>query len=768
MTSGPASLFRIWSAAVVCLIAMPACQTTQVGTPETASQIESDTRISKAIYTPFFDQTDHLAELVEAGEFEAAAKLYAEQKSFFAERRDQSREVLKRLADHFNGPANKRLQIAEQILARIDWPALPADWPTVRTAVGLAETAIRTYPELAILGDAEFRSPIFERVSAAKSNLKAAIRAEAPESFRKFNHFGEHDFFETYPVRLSKPDFAQAHFSAIESVIRGAGTEKLKMLSRRFTKNDFGTAVWNSLGDHYVAALMTERSGNGRRSLKSALDAFADARRAGFEPVKISGNQTAFVEITSRSLLKHGQIEFPIAVDLDLPFETAPAELEEALGGRAAGPPGFAIILDVALAKTQRRVTSTKKTPARLLVGHKTEPNPAYEAVEKEVAEARMKVQNRAIRSASANSQYCQGLGCLGKALAQVAAGVSSSAAQEELDDAMRKLGETPPVLEIPVYQDYSYDKATVKSTKLMTVHFYVIDRGNRELFKSTFDMEEERSFEVAYGIRDQDPEKEEHLASTDSEDDVIAWEEASADVALSQLLRHYLDNRGEIRPLPQMADLRREMLRDKNDALARYREQTFEGSTQADPRFDSVVVIYTPGRGVGTGFFVRPDVVMTNHHVVDEAQFVEMKMYGGQETFGKVVARDIRLDLALIKVQARGKPVEFYSENRIELGSTVEVIGHPRKLEYAVTRGIISAVRMMKSPNIDSSKKFLQIQIDAATSPGNSGGPVFLKDKVAGVVSWGRVDPGSENLNFTIHYSEASRFLEETLGLSS
>ena len=106
-------------------------------------------------------------------------------------------------------------------------------------------------------------------------------------------------------------------------------------------------------------------------------------------------------------------------------------------------------------------------------------------------------------------------------------------------------------------------------------------------------------------------------------------------------------------------------MLEDKNVALLKYKEQTFEGSTEADPRFDSVVVIYMGSGGLGSGFFVRPDVVMTNYHVVKELKFAEMKLHNGQETFGKVMAKDVRLDLALIKVQSRGKPVEFFRENK-------------------------------------------------------------------------------------------------------
>jgi S1-C subfamily serine protease len=61
----------------------------------------------------------------------------------------------------------------------------------------------------------------------------------------------------------------------------------------------------------------------------------------------------------------------------------------------------------------------------------------------------------------------------------------------------------------------------------------------------------------------------------------------------------------------------------------------------------------------------------------------------------------------------------------------------------------------------LKTGKDVLFVQIDAATSPGNSGGPVFMGDQVISVVDWGDAQDGSENLNFSIHYSEVMEFLK-------
>ena len=146
--------------------------------------------------------------------------------------------------------------------------------------------------------------------------------------------------------------------------------------------------------------------------------------------------------------------------------------------------------------------------------------------------------------------------------------------------------------------------------------------------------------------------------------------------------------------------------------------------------------------------------------------KYVEMKMYDGQETFGRVLGKDVRLDLALVKVQSRGKPVRFYTKNTIDPGSTVEAIGHPKRQEFSITRGIVSAIRKHFSISLPrgSGDEVLYIQTDAPINPGNSGGPLFFEDNVIGVNTWGKSKSISEGLNFSVHYSEVLNFLKEHL----
>ena len=117
-------------------------------------------------------------------------------------------------------------------------------------------------------------------------------------------------------------------------------------------------------------------------------------------------------------------------------------------------------------------------------------------------------------------------------------------------------------------------------------------------------------------------------------------------------------------------------------------------------------------------------------------------------------IKSDSDLDIALIRVEASGRPVSFANKFQISIGERADVIGHPRGLTFSLTRGIVSAVRTMWG------NKY--IQTDAAISPGNSGGPMFQNDKVIGMSTWKRIDEGSEGLGFALHVDEIQNFISD------
>ncbi len=128
--------------------------------------------------------------------------------------------------------------------------------------------------------------------------------------------------------------------------------------------------------------------------------------------------------------------------------------------------------------------------------------------------------------------------------------------------------------------------------------------------------------------------------------------------------------------------------------------------------------------RSLGSGFVINPDgYIVTNNHVVDGAREIRTTLSDGREFTAKVLGRDARTDLALLKIEARGLPVVPLGDSaRLQVGEAVMAIGNPFGLEQTVTTGIVSATgRVIGEGPYDDF-----IQTDAAINPGNSGGPLI------------------------------------------
>ncbi len=149
----------------------------------------------------------------------------------------------------------------------------------------------------------------------------------------------------------------------------------------------------------------------------------------------------------------------------------------------------------------------------------------------------------------------------------------------------------------------------------------------------------------------------------------------------------------------------------------------------------------------LGSGFFVRPDVVATNYHVIKGAVDGFAKVVGNPSIYRieGVVGVDQANDLALIKIKGViGKPLILADISKIEVGEEVFALGNPKGLEGTISPGIISGSSLRKI------NKESLIQITAPISPGSSGGPVVnRKGQVIGVAVASLKD--GQNLNFAV-----------------
>jgi serine protease Do len=142
-----------------------------------------------------------------------------------------------------------------------------------------------------------------------------------------------------------------------------------------------------------------------------------------------------------------------------------------------------------------------------------------------------------------------------------------------------------------------------------------------------------------------------------------------------------------------------------------------------------------TPTQGVGSGFVASADgIILTNAHVVDDADEVTVRLTDKREFKAKVLGSDKMTDVAVLKIDAKDLPVvKIGDPQATRVGEWVVAIGTPYGLDNTVTSGIVSA----KSRSLPGDAAVPFIQTDAAVNPGNSGGPLFnLRGEVIGINS--------------------------------
>jgi serine protease Do len=167
----------------------------------------------------------------------------------------------------------------------------------------------------------------------------------------------------------------------------------------------------------------------------------------------------------------------------------------------------------------------------------------------------------------------------------------------------------------------------------------------------------------------------------------------------------------------------------------------------------------------LGSGFVIDPaGIVVTNNHVVDGANEVEVIFTDGSKLKAEVVGKDAKVDLAVLRVKP-ARPlasVKFGDSDKSRVGDWVIAVGNPFALGGTVTAGIISA----KGRNIDSGPYDNYLQTDAAINKGNSGGPLFnMAGEVIGV-NTAILSPsgGSIGIGFATPANNAQPVIEQLL----
>ncbi|RLC25623.1 MAG: peptidase, partial [Deltaproteobacteria bacterium] len=187
-----------------------------------------------------------------------------------------------------------------------------------------------------------------------------------------------------------------------------------------------------------------------------------------------------------------------------------------------------------------------------------------------------------------------------------------------------------------------------------------------------------------------------------------------------------------------------------KDDPRNEFFRRFYNGAPQREYKRNSL----------GSGFIIdKKGYIVTNNHVVDNADEIQVIMNDGKEFDAKILGRDPKTDLAVLKIESdQDLPtIQFEDSDNLEVGQWVVAIGSPFGLEHTVTAGIVSAKgRVLGSGPYDDF-----IQTDASINPGNSGGPLLnLDGKVVGINT--AIIRHGQGIGFAIPVTLAKKIIEQ------
>lgn len=747
---------------VICLFALLAiasCRTTGTTPAETS-------------YNIFFSPKDHIEQLLSESRLDDASEVYELQadyfkeepqteqsalSQFFAKNQGDEPTIVDRLASRLNGSHVPSAVSAKRELDEIAWPTESEKWSRIKKCLIDSGKIINDITEHKILLEEKYRPEILYPLERSLRSIKSSIHNSSDNEFDKYSIFNSPNFFQSFPVELNNKAVFANKLPLINKKLENSNLSNIRKIFNTY-KTEMSQEYRLELGKKYYHAIYTKMQKNAFEVLKAR----AATLSAGMPLASIPNIEFMWVELVDRSANSDQRLDFPVEISDDLGWGVERSSISSLSRESVGNKVDAVFLLEVQNARLNREITSHEKVRSEYRSGTRTDPNPDYELAKVAVTQAQLGVQQAAYRSASTDARYCQGAGCWGKLIAQIANAAAEAAAEEKLQQAMTQLANTPMTIDKPIYSPYSFTKNRLSVKKETSIRLHVFDRLANGYYQKAFAINQEKGFSVIYGLHENERNPEAQRSGTVNESDVVDFEEKPIEWKLSKIIDQLTNSQIDIGKKQLLKTVVGRISKSYEDEIKARKSKKRIFKPRKDDRFDSVVVVVNPKGDFGTGFFVGEDVVLTNNHIIDGGKFAEVLFFDGKETFGKIIATDIRLDLALIKVKEPGKAVDFFSGSELPIGSTVEAIGHPKGLRYSITRGVISALRETESIFLRGGGKVRFVQTDTAISPGNSGGPLFLGREVVGVNAWKLSATEIEGVGFAIHYADVFDFLKK------
>ncbi|KQW38427.1 hypothetical protein ASC76_10460 [Rhizobacter sp. Root404] len=692
---------------------------------------------------------------VAEGKVEEALSLYAANAKDFKAKRELDSSIKSLLADARRVKAPLLEPGIAQVEERRGQGDFIKDPVGFRSFLDALQRDRAAYVAYTLLAENAPSDPNLQRLDAEVLACREAVAANSSEVYQAFPH--ERIAFESvFPEVPNQGGLFRASLPKLS-----ARLGQLDEASRKAFIRNTSTA-WKSdpaLQSDFSEVLISKMSSN--PSLLAKLKAADTVEEYGLRSSAAQSRPALFV-VDGPSKSGEAAAQFDNPADGRKSVQQAKDYVSDA-GAR----PAIFVVLDES--RTVRKIVDKKDVESTYVSGQRRVPNSQYELARISCQRA----QSDAAAQSARNTMTPQ-RSVLGSVLQGLAAGLSDGNANR----VCQQFAETPPYLEEDVYSSYSYVVSEIEVASVARGRVVMADASQRAAESYPFSREDKKTYRVAYGKKDADRSgasglisdaELERVASTGPSINprmlVLGVDPNSKQVGDGLRLASLFEPTGTAPVVPMRVTA--PVLEASSGSRGGLQQASLmsqsavrpEGTSDVDARMSSVVVVLNPKGSLGAGFYVEPNLILTNFHVIEGASTVELRAFNGDLFTGRVVRRDIQLDLALLRVDRPGPPAQFAS-TVLRPGETVEAIGHPRGLTFSLSRGVVSAVRQMKGALAQGGDKALLIQTDTPINPGNSGGPLFFNGRVVGVNTM--KFKGTEGIGFAVHYTEIVKFLSE------
>lgn len=684
--------------------------------------------------------------LVKEKKYRAASSFYEKERQYFNENKGRYTKELREIADALNEEFSPLFSADNKSIVesvKVASESNNDNFEMARrlgAAINSSEQHLRSYDAIFLLKDQAYRSAQATELEVLIQKSRGVLSDLSRKAFATFDHFQGRSFFNELPVSETKSQFLSENLPLIEGKIGGLESERIGAFLETY-QSDLGEPEKKKIANLQIEAVRRESIGQSPVAVAIRTQELSRKYNVGLDRAEIQLILLAVDEGVEQSV--------DLDVQNDLGLRVGKASIAEAESIAVASGAPLTVFTRVVSVETNRKVLSKREEHSRYQSGTRTLPNPDYEIARQSYLQAENSYNQTQLRnSLSAPAQNW------GQVLGRMAGEIGGAVSR---DRALAALKATPQTITEPVYTQYTFRVSEVEVSKSAKVIVVVLNPQTRQAWTAEREFSDSKTFSMSFNVHPHDENGYANSSRYVTEAELIRFEKAPIKWASSEILKTVnADDRGATGFVSVTS-----LLESMAPVAARpsaFQKQTSLASPviDEDPRSESVVVVMNPKGSLGSGFFVDTGLILTNYHVVEGASFAEIKLKDGKVTYGKVVKTDPGRDLALIRVSEGGLPAKL-SEERLSAGQQVEAIGHPKGLQFSLTRGVVSAVRKRPIPEIGH---ILLIQTDTPISPGNSGGPLFFKDRVIGVNTWKLSSQGTEGLSFAIHVNEIRTFL--------